>query len=76
MFANIVVDGVLEFLNALEDATPDTLVGDFGEPTFDEVQPGRTGGREVHVEPWMLGEPCLHLGMFVRGVVVGDDVES
>ena len=37
MLGAVVVDGGLELGNALEDAAPDALVGDFGEEVFDEI---------------------------------------
>ena len=45
------------------------------------VEPGRTGGREVHVKARVLGQPGLDLGVLVRsprpprGVVVYDQVQ-
>ena len=35
----------------------------------------RAGGYEVEVDPRMPYEPLTHLVMFVRGVVVEDDVD-
>ena len=40
VFVDVVVDGVLEFVDTLEYAPANTLVGDLGEPAFDEVEPG------------------------------------
>ncbi len=45
------------------------------EEPFHHVQPGTAGRGEVHVEPGMPLEPCLHLGMLVGGVVVRDQVQ-
>ena len=48
---------------------------DVAEEALDHVQPRRRGRREVHVEARVLGQPLLHLGMLVRGVVVADQVQ-
>ena len=51
------------------------FVGEFPEPAFDQVQPGRGGRGEVQVEPWMRWRSQrLHVGMLVGGVVVQDQV--
>ncbi len=39
VLGEIVMDGSLQFRDALEDAAPDALAGDLGEEAFDEVQP-------------------------------------
>ena len=72
---DVLVDGGYQFRHAGEHATAQPLVGNIPEEPFDHVQPRRRGGREVHVEPRMLGQPCLHDWMLVRGVVVGDQVQ-
>src|SRR5947207_12291256 len=53
-------------------------VGKIAKEAFDQVEPGRGGGSEVHVEAGMLGQPPLHLGVLVGGVIVDDqmDVET
>src|ERR1700761_3624226 len=47
--ADVVVDCNGEFADAAEGAAADSLASDLCEPTFDLIQPGRTGGREVEV---------------------------
>ena len=42
-------------------------VGKIAKEAFDQVEPGRGGGSEVHVEAGMLGQPPLHLGVLVGG---------
>ena len=72
----VVVDELLDHLYQLVDITeavlPETLLCQFAEPSFDRIQPGTAGGREVHMEAWMPLEPALHFRMFVGGVVVDD----
>ena len=50
--------------------------GELRKEPLDHVEP-RTGGRgEVHVEARVLVQPGFVLGMFVGGIVVGDNVNS
>jgi hypothetical protein len=51
------------------------LVVILGEEALDQIEPGRTGRREVEMEPPVLGEPCLHLRRFVRPVVVEHEMQ-
>ena len=55
-------------------ATTNSLVGDLAEPAFDEVEPRVRGRGEVQMKPGVLGEPALHVGMLVVGVVLADQV--
>lgn len=56
-------------------AAAQSIDGDVAKEALDHVQPPRRGGREMHVEPWMLGQPRLHCRMLVRGVVVSDQMQ-
>src|SRR5687767_6067741 len=64
-----------ESTQALERAASEHLVRQFAEPSFDEVQPRAARGDEVHVEAGMFTEPGLDARVFVRAVVVGDEVQ-
>ena len=66
----IIVDRPLEVDDGVEHAVTDALSSDFGEEALDQVELGRRGRREMHVESRMLGQPRLDLGMIVRGIVV------
>ena len=68
--ADIVADGSYQFPDAAEGSSPDTLVGDFSEEAFHQIQPGSTGGREVPVIAGACRKPCLHRRMGVGGIVV------
>lgn len=59
----------------VEHAATQALGGDVAEESLDHVEPRRRGRCEMHVEAWMLGKPVLHDGMFVRGVVVGNQMQ-
>lgn len=48
----------------------DGLAFDDAEPDLDEVEPGRRGGGEVHVDAWIDGEPLADFDAFVGSVVV------
>ena len=57
-----------------ERAAADGLALNNAEPDLDQVQP-RAGGRgEVDVDPGICGEPGLHFGGLVGGVVVHHQV--
>src|SRR3954469_9208779 len=49
--------------------------GNFTEESFDHVEPGGRSRREVHVEARVLLEPGPHLRVFVRGVVVENQMD-
>ena len=72
---NEIADGVDEIIETAKYAASDALVGQFAKPTLYQVQPGRTGGREMYVETRMTFDPRLDLGVFVRGIVVHDEVK-
>ena len=69
------LNGGDQLRNVLEGAAADAFVGQFPEPTFDNVQPRAARRREVHVEPRMTRQPTPHLLVFVRGVIVHDQVQ-
>jgi hypothetical protein len=55
-------------------ARADDLSGNFTKEAFDQVEPGRGGWRKVQMKAGMTLKPGDDLGMFVRRVVVADDV--
>ena len=58
-----VADVLLQGLDGSVDASAYLLVGQFGEPSLDQVQPGRPGGGEVQVEAGMGQQPLLDDGV-------------
>jgi hypothetical protein len=44
------------------------------EPDLQLIEPGGVGWSAVHVEPWPCDEPASNSRMFVRGIVIHDDV--
>src|SRR5271168_3966118 len=58
-----------------EAAGADDIAGQVGEEALDQIEPGRRGRSEVHLEARVFGKPRPHRWMFVRGVVVGDQMQ-
>ena len=58
-----------------EGAAPDRALRDQAEPTFHLIQPGTVGGRVVDVETRMTREPAFDFGVFVRAVVIDDEMQ-
>ncbi len=58
----------------MENTTRDPILGDVAEKAFQHIEPGSTGGREVHMKSLMPFQPYFDFWMFVGGVVIGDDV--
>src|SRR2546425_11746205 len=70
------MDGPDEVGHAAEGPPANPLPGDFSKPALDKVQPGSAGRCEVQVVTGMGGEPVLHGGMFVRAVVVENQMDG
>jgi len=70
-----VIDLTHEFFDAAEGAATDGFLGDQAEEALHLVQPGTVSGNEVNVPARMPGEPGFHPSMFVRAVVVDDQVD-
>ncbi len=68
-------DRRLEFGDIVEGSSPYTLSGDFGEETFDHVEPGAGCRREVQLEAPMSCQPVLHGRRFVGGVIIEDQMQ-
>jgi hypothetical protein len=68
-------DGSDEFRNASEHTSSNPLAGDFSEPAFDQVEPGGTGRGKVQVKARMFLEPPFDVRVFVRPIVVRDQME-
>jgi hypothetical protein len=68
-------DRPLELGNIAEGSSPYTLSNDFGEQTFDQVEPGAGCRREVQLEALMSRQPVLHGRCFVSGVIIEDELQ-
>ena len=75
MLSDVAVDGGLKVDDRAKDATADAPAGESREEGFHRVEPGRRGRREVEDPSRMAGQPSAHLGVFVGGVVVEDDMD-
>jgi len=71
---NVVIDFLDQFLHAAKGPAANGLLRDAVEPDLHLVEPGGIGRSEVHMESWPSGEPAFDSRVFVRGVVVHDDV--
>ena len=69
-----VVDRGNEFLNAEERVAADAFVGEFGEPSLNQVQPTTAGWNIVDDKAAMFAQPCLDFGRSMSPVVVHHDV--
>ena len=59
----------------MENPAPKPLFGKIPEEAFDHVQPGCTGRCEVHMKARVALQPVDDFLMFVRGVVVANDMD-
>ena len=73
--SNVFIDGGDQLGHAGKHPAAQTFGGDVVEEPLDHIQPGGRGWREMHSEARMPGQPLLHGGMLVCGVVVGDQVQ-
>jgi hypothetical protein len=71
---DVFTNGCFQVFHAAKHAPSYPFVGEFGEPSFDQVDPGTVGRCEVNMEAGTLGEPFPDKGRFVRAVVVHHDM--
>src|SRR5438309_2163004 len=72
---DVVVDRRDELAYAAEGAPADALARDLREVALHEVEPRGARGGEVQVESGMLVQPLVDHRVFVRAVVVHDQVQ-
>ncbi len=75
MLLNVSHDSVGQLTYTFERTTTNLLVGDVAKPPLNKIQPRTARRDEVHVEPRMPLQPCFDPGMFVRVVVIHDQVQ-
>ena len=61
---------------AVEDPTPEARDGEVAKKTLHHVEPRGAGRCEVEMETRVFSQPLLHLGVFVRGVVIEDEMQG
>jgi hypothetical protein len=76
MRLDIALDGVLQFGDGFEDAAADFSSRDGREESFDGIEPRRRCRREMKCPTRMIGQPRHNVGMFVRGVIVGNGMDD
>jgi hypothetical protein len=74
-FPQVGVDRFRERRHTVERPAPDPFPGNLPEPPLHQVQPGRAGWDEVQGEPGMSRQPLDDPGMFMRPVVVQNEVQ-
>ncbi len=72
---DVVADSGDQLLEFLEGAAPDLVCCQIAEEPFDHVEPRGRGGREAHVEAFVVFEPALDATMLVGRVVVADQID-
>ena len=75
MLIDVALDGCLQIDDGMEDAALQALSGQGGEEILDGVEPGTRCRREVEDPAGMTFEPVHDLLVFVRAVVVEDDMD-
>lgn len=75
MSLDVVVDSGDQIRDVLEGASTDTLVGNLAEPALHHVQPRAGSGNEMQVEAGMAFQPGMDARLFVRPVVVDDQMQ-
>jgi len=75
MTADVIRNGLDEFLDVAEGSATRALLGEVSKPAFDPIEPGTGRGGKVQVKARMATEPTLDTGMLVGGVVVHDQVQ-
>ena len=72
---DVFFNGFDQLRDASEATTSELFMSQVSKESLDHVEPGSTGRSEMNVEPFMLFHPSLHVGMFVRRVVVDNEMK-
>ena len=68
-------NGLDQLVDISKATASDLLLRDVSKEALDHVEPGSTGRSEVNFEPRMALQPGLHRRMFMRRVVVHDQMK-
>src|SRR5208282_1042416 len=71
---DVFFDGSDQFRHTLEYSPTNPFPCDLPEPSLYQIQPRRTGWREVKGKAGMFFKPGLHLWMAVRSIVIQNQV--
>ena len=75
MAVDVVADGHDQLLQVLEGTAPDSVFRQIAKEAFDHIGPRGRGRREVHMEALVSLQPPFDTFVFVRSVVVADDMD-
>jgi len=71
---DVLLDFGNKFFDTFEGSAADGFLGDGVEPDLNLIKPRGVGWGVVNVPSFMGGKPALDFRMFVRGIVINDDV--
>lgn len=71
---NVAINFLNQFLHAAKCSPTNRLLSDAVEPDLHPIKPRGARRREEHVKSWSCCQPAFDAGMFVRAVVVHNDV--
>jgi hypothetical protein len=75
MESNIFFDRLDQIGDAGEGSPSNPFPGQFSEPSFDHVQPGRTRRREVEMETRVFGQPLFDDRVGMRSIFIQDQMK-
>ena len=75
MSVNVVADCLFEFAGAVKDTSTQLFLGDECKPPFDQVNPRRTGGREMQMKPRPLNQPASNGRRLMRCIVIQNKMD-
>ncbi len=68
-------DGINQLVGASKISRKDHGLAQITEESFDQIEPRSAGGREAEMKAGMRGQPSHHLGVFVGGAVLQNQVQ-
>ena len=74
--SNVGPDHVPERLGTSMHPVPQLFLGEQRKPTLHEIEPRATRRGEVHVDAGVPCQPPLDRGVFVGGIVSGDQMQG
>ena len=74
MVGDVVSNRVHKFIDGTEDSVTQPIFRDVTKEALDHIEPRSAGRSEVNVEAFVAFHPRFDLGMFVRGIVIANDV--
>src|SRR5262249_9003055 len=75
MFPDVATDRGDQGRHAAECPAPQTLARNLGKEAFDEIEPRRSGGREVEMKARVRGQPGRHGGVLVSAIVIENEMD-